>query len=203
MDWTIIISSIGGSAVLFGALAFLARSIIVHFLDKDVENFKNTLQLKAIEHQVRFNSLHAKRAEIIAEFYQKMLQLHIVLCGIRERKEKTFEDKDRDLGLGMMKACTEAMQFFKMNELYFDEDLCVKIEKLNSKVFGEAKIFAAMAMLWKETVNTPQFEKIPDIKQQLENKLSETSRVLNSEIPSLLDELKKRFRDILGVPQIA
>ena len=43
----IIISSIGGSAVLFGALAWLVKSIITYYLSKDIDKFKANLQLEA------------------------------------------------------------------------------------------------------------------------------------------------------------
>lgn len=200
VDWTIIISSIGGSAALFGALAWLTRSIIVHYLDKDVERFKSSLELKAIEHQVRFNSLHAKRGEVIAEFYEKLAAFNTILNTFRDREKTSFSDQDKEMGLKVMTACADSLRFFKINELYFDEDLCAKVEKIGLRVFGEASLFAGMAHIWEQTKGKVE-HRSPEIRQELERTLASTCSRLDSEIPALLSELKKRFREILGVPQ--
>jgi hypothetical protein len=200
MDWTIIISSIGGSAVLFGTMAFLTRSIVVHFLDKDVERFKNALQLKAIEHQVRFNSLHAKRAEIIAEFYEKMVVISTVVAGLKNKEKKSFSETDKVIGDKAMSVCLDAWQFFKRNELFFDDELCAKIEKLYVLAFGEARMFAGIVSIWEEFRDKIQ-KRSPEAGQIFEEGMASASSKLESEIPELLKELKKRFRDILGVPQ--
>ena len=39
--------SVSIQAALLGALAFLARSVIIHWLGKDVENFKTTVNANA------------------------------------------------------------------------------------------------------------------------------------------------------------
>ena len=46
---TLIISSIGGSAVLFGAVAWLVRALIKNFIDRDLEKFKSNLEKIAFE----------------------------------------------------------------------------------------------------------------------------------------------------------
>jgi len=199
MDWTVIVSSIGGSAVLFGVLGFLTRSIIVQFLNKDIENFKNALQLKAIEHQVRFNSLHAKRAEIIAEFYEKMVVISAVVGGFKNKDKKTFSEIDKEVGAKAMFACSEAWQFFRQNELFFDDELSARIDKFFVLAFGEARTFAAVVSLWEEFRDKFQ-KRSPEAAHLLEEGLASAPSKLESEIPTLLQELKKRFRDILGVP---
>jgi len=84
-----LIAIIGGSTVLIGAVAWLTRSIIVHFLSKDIENYKmrlkaetdqkleelrNSFRMRAFEHETRFLRLHEKRAEILAELYKKLVE---------------------------------------------------------------------------------------------------------------------------------
>jgi hypothetical protein len=203
MDWTIIISSIGGSAVLFGSLAFLTRSIVVHFLDKDVENFKSALQLKAVEHQVRFNSLHAKRAEVIAEFYQKLLAADATLTSLKNSEDRSFTGKNKELVLHVITAVQAALVFFKRNELYFDDSLCVKAEKINLQIFGSAKFFMLLSMLSEQT-RTNNADKVPqDRIQEIEEALFSKRKEIGAGIPELLKELKNQFRDLLGVPQAA
>jgi len=70
---------------LFGAAAWLIRSLIQHSLFKDLERFrlelttqhhialeraKSDLQRLFREHEIRFSHLHEKRAQIIAELHQ-------------------------------------------------------------------------------------------------------------------------------------
>jgi hypothetical protein len=201
MDWTIIISSIGGSAVLFGILAFLTRSIFVHFLDKDVENFKNALQLRAIEHQVRFNSLHAKRAEAIIEFYQKLTVVNLMLETLKNSEDETFSEKDKQTTGKIFKFTMEAMAFFKKNELLFDDALCSKVEKLYKTVCIRALIFTGMAHEWEKMKDTSSAPAERD--KQIEKAIIPMFRDFGKEIPDLLNALKKQFREILGVPQTA
>ena len=51
-----VITAIGGSAVLFGAMAWLARSIITHVLSKDIEKHKINLQAESQKELVRLQS---------------------------------------------------------------------------------------------------------------------------------------------------
>jgi hypothetical protein len=87
--WQIVLVALGGDAVLIGVLSWLAKSLLTHFLDKDIkrfelalksqtdlalEQFKSQQQLQALEHQVRFSRLHETRAELIASFYKKVVE---------------------------------------------------------------------------------------------------------------------------------
>lgn len=67
----IIITSVLGSGILIGAVAWVVRSLMLHLLSKDLESFKGQLQLAAFEHQVRFSQLHERRASILAELNTK------------------------------------------------------------------------------------------------------------------------------------
>jgi hypothetical protein len=44
--------------------------------DIEIERVKNSLQIVAIEHQVRFAKLHEKRAQVIADLYKQLVDLH-------------------------------------------------------------------------------------------------------------------------------
>ena len=57
MDWTTFITTLGVSGLMFTALGFLARSIILHYLSKDIENHKTNLLRTTHEHQIRFSKI--------------------------------------------------------------------------------------------------------------------------------------------------
>lgn len=87
---TNIVATVGGGAVLLGAAAWLIKSALTHKLAQDTEVFKTqlrananaeierlkaSLQIAAVEHQVRFAKLHERRAELIAELYERLTKL--------------------------------------------------------------------------------------------------------------------------------
>ncbi len=89
MNWWAILANTAVQAALLAALAFLARSLIVQFLGKDLEAFKanlnaNTertlatyraeLSREARDHQVRFEKLHANRVAAIEALYVKLVE---------------------------------------------------------------------------------------------------------------------------------
>ena len=82
---------VGGSAGLLAVIAWLIKAVISRALvlqtetfktklkaeaDIEIEKLKNALQMTAVEHQVRFASLHEKRAEVIAELYGRALDAY-------------------------------------------------------------------------------------------------------------------------------
>jgi hypothetical protein len=81
-------------AALIAALAFLARSITLHWLGKElelhkariaadaqlaVEEFKGELSMHALEHQVRFQALHANQVAAIEALYVKLVEIRYLV----------------------------------------------------------------------------------------------------------------------------
>jgi hypothetical protein len=58
-----IITAIGGSAVLFAALGWVMRSIILHLLSKDIETFKTKLQMESQREMAHLKSVLDKDVE--------------------------------------------------------------------------------------------------------------------------------------------
>ena len=88
INWQDLLMTVGGGTGISFAVAYLLKSIINHGLTRDIETFKARLQADAtaeaeklkhslekiaVEHQVRFASLHTTRAEVIAEIYSCMV----------------------------------------------------------------------------------------------------------------------------------
>ncbi len=137
--WQELIKLLGGFAVLVGALAWLTKSIITHFLDRDVEkyksrlasesareleHFKNELQLAAKEHEVRFSKLHEKRAEIITDLHAQLHEAHLSVRVLELR----IKDGDNDVTLEQAaktayEMCSNALAFFSKNRLYLSKEL--------------------------------------------------------------------------------
>src|SRR5712692_5646461 len=87
--WQTILLAFGGNAALLAVLGILGKSFLDKLIVRDtkqfesdlkaksdaaIEHLKNELQLRTIEHQVRFSRLHEKRAVVIAELYGHLVE---------------------------------------------------------------------------------------------------------------------------------
>ena len=85
--------ALGGNVIFLAAVAFLGRTIITHWLDKDLDRFrtelehsasrqletlKSRLQIAANEHAILLTKLQERRAEVIGELYGQISE------GVRE-----------------------------------------------------------------------------------------------------------------------
>lgn len=88
-----VFTTIGGGAVLLGAGAYLIKTALTQRLLLDAEGFKSqlkassdaeierlkvSLQMSALEHEVRFSKLHEKRADVIAELHRQLVELSML-----------------------------------------------------------------------------------------------------------------------------
>jgi hypothetical protein len=84
----LVLTAIGGQAVVVGLIAWLGRSVMSQVLARELEQFKSTLSreaaisieqtrhqlsLRAHEHQITFSKLHEKRLQVVAELYEKLI----------------------------------------------------------------------------------------------------------------------------------
>ena len=75
-----LIKYLGSAAIIMAAIAWLIKTLTIHFLRNDAEaykqrlareteSFKSQLEIAAKEHEIRFGKLHEKRAQIIEQLY--------------------------------------------------------------------------------------------------------------------------------------
>ena len=80
--WQTILLAAGGNVAFLAVLGWLGKSLLDKLIvretkqfesdlkaktDAAIEQLKSDLQIRSIEHQVRFSKLHEKRAVVIAE----------------------------------------------------------------------------------------------------------------------------------------
>lgn len=93
-------------------------------LEKDVEKFRKELEKEELEHKVRFESLHEKRAEAIYELYLSIVStletVHkYVLFGAAPASE--YRETTR-LAVKELKSC------FNRNRLFLTKDIATKMD---------------------------------------------------------------------------
>lgn len=202
--WDKIIIFIGGSSVLIAAVAWLTRSIITHYLSKDIEAYKTQLraastkelehlktelQIQAQRHQITFNTLHEKRALIIAELYDKVNELSAMayafggatlLGGKRtkiDRAESTYE------------ACRSFYSYFQKNKIYFSKELC-------------SLIIEFVSLISEPTSVLYQIQDEPELVKKFEKDFYANYQELEKKLFTLKDNIEHEFRTLVGVELI-
>lgn len=187
------------SAVL---LAYLSRTLLSHWLDKDLAAYKANLsaaysreleQHKASlahasnERQGRFTRLHDRRARIIARVYAKLEQVH---WAVREwtRTLRAGQRRDlsklRDSALG---ARSDFLEYSSRNTIWLDRSICDAIHDIISQLDQPTYDFMV-------DVDDKGFPN--DRKAWLA-----ASEKLTKDIPKARQAMAGRFRTILGVDE--
>ena len=205
MGFKEIITAIGGSAVLFAAMAWLTRSVIIHFLSRDLEKFKlklqeesqlelirlqSSLQLVEFEHQIRFSKLHERRAEIIADLYSKAVELHRRASTFVRLYQSLDEDKNKENTKDLWKAADEFRNYFDKHRIYFNKDTCTTIDS-----FNEALSQASSNLIF-FIQNAPPLNLTTD---QIWDEWNKSMTLIEDNVPKMKESLEKSFREILGV----
>lgn len=140
--WTIL-TAISASAVSLAVVAWLVRSIITHWLSKDIEVFKATLQhaknseiekLRAelgrmtLEHQVKFSQLHTKVFDTIAHLYKLIAKTQRAMASFLTPVVTASTPPERERGQAAVDSWHALVIFFREHEIYFDKETCAMME---------------------------------------------------------------------------
>ena len=228
VDWNLIIQTVGGATGVAAVLAWFARSIVTTYLNKDLERYKNDLSLKSAleverlrsaltvesaKQELSFGSLHAKRAEFMADLYSRLLQLEGLMSRlqfqyqhreIREDIDRRFrrdkrEEWQLELGIDTLapdeqarvdelnQSLSEFYEFFRDHRLYFSKEVCDLIDRFTSLASYQAMNYENVALKDREgnlLVN-------PIVKEAWDSAVEVA--------PQILPLLESEFRSILGV----
>ena len=141
----------GLALISAGSLSWVTKRLIQHFLDKDIERFKNELRLSnefEIERlksdlqtasslrQIQFSSLHAKQAELIHEVFKKLVELEtaaeILETWVQTgRIEDVKEPADKHLDVYF-----DFHNFVRMHQIFFSAELAAVLADLHSDIFN-------------------------------------------------------------------
>ena len=186
-----LIIALGGSSILLLAVAYLIKSIITHFLSKDIEAYKVKLKAEVekslIEHDTVFRGLHSKRAEIIAELYTKLTEAvsatESFLSPIEFGGEPSKEEKYKVA----MEKIINFFQFFDKRRIFLNESLCIQIDDFVNKIR-------------KPTIEFLGYLDLPDgSKQKRDVWIKSWTTVSEKAVPNARKALETEFRKLLGV----
>jgi signal transduction histidine kinase len=189
LDWTVILSWLAASSALFAALGWLTRSLIAHFLSRDVERFKASLQLSTLEHQIRFSSLHEKQATLVAEFYEKLQRLRKASRSLCYHVDMSTSEVGKS-GQKLAKLYLDAKSFFEVHQIYFSEEICNKMVGI---IDLTADISDEYMLGHIEEGDSGKSESIQSVLKVIERR--------TDSLENLLEQLGHEFRRLLGVPK--
>lgn len=216
--WQELLVVFGGNATLLVVLAYLCKSLLSQRLLKDAERFKtqlksdadvelerfkaqikadaemtlehlkSTLQMAALEHEVRFSKLHEKRGEVIDELYTGLVDA--INAASRFVHVEAFDaEKRMDEGTAAETKYWEFHDLVMRRRIYLHESTCKLLVNILNKVrsaFVKAKVYAPI-------------EGEEENNEARKEALLTAVKAFSDEIPEGQRALEKEFRSLLGV----
>ncbi|HAS3131070.1 TPA: hypothetical protein I6Y71_004416 [Vibrio parahaemolyticus] len=175
----------GGAAVILGLSSFLGKLWAERILseekakyEKELERYRDELAQLSFENQYRFQRLHERRVEVIAETYSLLRKAFNALDPLAFGKE---ESKENNAELARA-AVTELYTYFPKNRIYISYEIARKITKFQGDIENTIAEF--------------------ELHEYACDYSSKYDRV-HGQLSSALTELEFEFRRLLGesVPQ--
>lgn len=191
IDWTSVASNVGTFFVGAGILAFLVRAIVKQLLSKDIEKFKAELSKHAYEHQVRFERLHTKRAEVIAEIYGLLVQADWAMNNLVCPIEWAGGPSKKELYSEAQKALVSLYRFLDLHRIYFSEVQSASLTDFHDvlrKTIHKVKPY----LDWDRSMNEA-------FREAQVKAWDNAYGTMQEHAPSLRQALEHDFRDILGL----
>ncbi len=150
MDYTQIIKCFLSTSAITVAITYLAKLIIDKFMESRIEQYKNSLQIKtesfrqnlsfeaekfkhelnikSVEHQIRYSKLYEERGQLLKLLYNLLLDLENSLKNLTTIFQGpewiTDTERDREVGESIYNLRKELEQ----NQIFFTLMLCEKID---------------------------------------------------------------------------
>ena len=183
-------------------LAWLVRSIIKHWMDKDVEaykaklsaehdremeNFRHALQIQAQEHEIRFRNIHEKQAEVIAEAYAKLHAVYAAIESYVSIMEWSGELSKQEKLEKAAKAVSEFNDYFFPKRIFLPKETAAKMDTMVKSLIQLGSRFT-QSRIRREKDVTADMDTWFKVWEELRAK-----------VPPIFNDLQKNLQDILGI----
>lgn len=204
--WTTLIFAFGGNAALIAVLAVIAKSFLDKVITRDtltfeahltaksnstIEHLKSELQLKTIEHQVRFSRLHEKRAAVIADLYGHLVEALWEAESFLSPMEWAGEPSKQEKHKMAMDKLVELYRFFDKHRIYLPSQLCDSLQELFLEVRKHVISFGVFVRFHDQTIND-------HTRDQKEKAWNDGWDAIKNKVPVARDNLENEFRALLG-----
>jgi hypothetical protein len=200
-----VLFALGGNVALLAAVSWLIKSMLTHFLSKDIEIYKQTLKAASdkalIEHDTVFRSLHAKRADVIASLHSQLVEVSTCMNSInnnlqdQKRKEVSLEISAEGFNQ-LMKCFSTCWDYFSKNKLYLSLELSDNIASL---LINCMTIAALATVTQEQDLSSMPFD-LQDTLQNLDKTdIPEMSSKITADFNAAITEIENAFRTIVGI----
>jgi hypothetical protein len=204
--WQTILLAFGGNAALLAVLGGIGKSLLDKLIERDtkqfesdlkaksdavIEHLKNELQLKTIEHQVRFSRLHEKRADVIAELYGSFVEALWEAESFLSPIEWHGEPNKKEKHLAAMNKLTDLYRYFDKHRIYLPTELCSSLDQLVMEVRTLVINFGVYVEFHEDNLNN-------STQQEKREAWSAGWKAIKNQVPLARQSLENEFRSLLG-----
>jgi len=212
INWQDIITAVGGQGTFLLVAAWLIRTVLADRMSRDAETFKmrlkadgdteierlkSSLQLIAVEHQVRFSKLHEKRAEVIAELYERLVDTfwvgtHFMLTGANPSEQDRREKYNKTL-----ERINDFALFVDTHRIYLPEGICTQLDQYVDdvrKTVIPVGVWGTMPLPNAEA-HKQRVDAIMKAFLEFEDKIPKARRALESEFRAILGDQPDKHSD--------
>ncbi len=206
--------ALGGQTLFLAAAGWLVKTLVSHRMTREADEFKTNLQLRAdqfkiqlqssadveierlraslqqvaTEHQIRFAKLHERRAEVIEELYKRLVHARsdaaIYILGDARNKDLAAETNEKML---------ELYRFITLKRIYLPDRICALLDQFESTL---RRSVINVDVFW---ARVNEYSQLSPENQHLQNKVMlDACNFIESQSPSMLAELVREFRTLLG-----
>jgi len=166
---------------------------IKHEYDKELENFKNKLQIEAYKRNIEYSRIHEKRLEIISELAGKMYSLHQALTqyvSVFEWEDGPTKKERRKM---VVETLGDFLKFYRPKKLFLPENTVEKIDSFIKRLNDTAFKFMRNVEYLHE-LEEDEIKKSIDI-------WVESDKFAVEEIPKIIQVIEDDFRKLLGMKE--
>lgn len=204
--WQTILLAFGGNAALLAVLGYLGKSILEKLIVRDTKQFESNLkaksdaaidqlkaelQLKSIEHQVRFSRLHEKRADVIAELYGLLVEALWEAESFLSPMEWAGEPNKKEKHQHAMNKLVELFQYFDKHRIFLPPEVCASLEALVRDIRLQVINFG----VW---VRYENYELTNDSNIKKQDAWNLGWDAIKNQVPIARESLENEFRKLLG-----
>jgi hypothetical protein len=158
----------------------------------EVEQFRATLQLAAVEHEVRFSRLHEKRAQVLAELYKLLVEATWQASSLANPFQFVGDPDKPTLYVAAMNAIAAYYRFFDQHRIWIPAALCEPLETFAKKLRTPAVKVGVYVEIEHPTAET---------KKETLEALGKAWESVQTEIPVLRAAIEAEFRTLLGAAE--
>lgn len=166
--------------------------------NEKLEELKSSLAKENISHQIEFEFLHRRKAEVAIEIYQKLQELYYSAYDRTRKIHLVLEDankEERTRRERLNNAIEEFRDYFIKNQLYFSKRFCRDINEILRDFWRMTQEYNFK----QESIRSGTLDS-EDMTEYLEL-LDKISNEITTKIPVQLSKIENQIRKILKIEE--